>query len=864
MILFLPAFFAMNSLAQSIKLDDTNIESSQIILAKQTVNISYNDFTTVAVAANCDYTMSTSDEWLSVRKMSNGNAAIFGAMNFNLSSRTGTVTFTSADGTAVCTLEVVQGGNNISDEQIVVASGTASQVQSGYGIEKSFDGDISTYYHSPWYDGTNFPVTLTYNLNAASHVDYVVYTPRQDGQTNGNIKEVTVQYKLKNSSNFVELGTYDFGGSSFSTQVSFGEEGIDDVASVRFVVKSGAGDAGTKGYVACAEMTFYKRNNEMSDLLKTYFADNLCTQLRPGITAEEIANIPIKELREAAQAMFDGTYSMEYRVGEFTAVRPLGELVNELRNSNTYNNHENPTGITFSEGETLMVIAEGIGTQSVSLLVRNFGPQVFASSSYPLQDGINVIKTLNKGNGYISYYTSSWKTAPKVKIHFLNATEQGYFSPKYKGHTNADWKNLLANAKGDCLDLHGEYIDCVFPVSSFKSNCPNDGEWLMDAYDNVVYLERDLMGVFKYNREVPNRQCAITVASSGGLYHASNDGFCVPVNALRDPTSKTYYDYWGVGHELGHNNQTRGFVWTGLTEVTNNVMSAWVQHKLGNGYHRLEDEAWNGSRGERIQAYLQYGVCEGNVWQLQPGPDSYGSTFEEVEVTDQDENGNNLGTVTTTKYGHDVFVKLVPLWQLLLYTEEVGESKDAYKKLYEGLRKYSGNEWTNGKQQVRFMKIFCDSTKINFLPFFEKAGLLKAAKFYQSDYSNGWIVITQKMIDDLKTYIAGKNYEEAPAGLNYLTAYNLDIFKNKTKLMAGTVGEGCSKSGSRIRVENAKWAGAVGYETYDASGNHIASTVFGYADSNQSTKYTYVQWPSGAAYIMAVGYDGTRVKCYEP
>ena len=707
-------------------------------------------------------------------------------------------------------------------------------------------------------------VTLTYNLKEASHVDYAVYTPRPSSSgTNGNFKVVTVQYKLKSSSSFVELGTFDFGGSSSASQVPFGENGIDDVASVRFIVKSGEGDNGT-GFASCAEMEFYNKNTFLDEIVGSVFADKLCTKLKEGVTEAQINQIPVEEIREMAKAMMAGNYSMEFRVGEFSAYRPLNNLINELRNSYTYNNHENPTGITFTNGETAVIMVDGVGSSGISLLIRNFGPSEFSQSTYALQNGINVIKVKNKGNGYISYYTSDWKSAPKVKVHFVNATEQGYFSPKYKGHTDSDWKRLLANAKGDCLDLHGEYCDCVFPVTSLKANCPNGGSWLMQQYDDIVYTERELMGVFKYNREFPNRQCVITVASSGGLYHASNDGFCVPIAYIKDPTTYHFSDYWGFAHELGHVNQTRGFVWTGLTEVTNNVMSAWVQHKLGNGYHRLEDEGWNGPRGERIQAYLQSGVCEGNLWQLQPGPDSYGKTFEKVTVRGQDANGNATGEVTTTAYGHDVFVKLVPLYQLLMWTEGIEMSKDAYKKLYEGLRNYKGNEWTNGQQQIRFMRMFCDSTRINFLPFFEKAGMLKAANFYQSDYSNGWIVISQKMVDDLKTYIAGKNYEEAPGGLNYLTAYNMDIFKNKTKLEAGTVNNGCTVSGNRIRIDNTKWPGAVGYETYDAAGNHIASTVFGYAEAEKSTKYTQVMWPSGSAYIMAVGYDGTRVKCYEP
>lgn len=76
-----------------------------------------------------------------------------------------------------------------------VKDGTASSFQGGGEIEKSFDGDYSTIYHSSWNNsGSNyFPITLTYNLEEVSDVDYLVYYPRTDG-ANGKFKEVEIQY----------------------------------------------------------------------------------------------------------------------------------------------------------------------------------------------------------------------------------------------------------------------------------------------------------------------------------------------------------------------------------------------------------------------------------------------------------------------------------------------------------------------------------------------------------------------------------------------------------------------------------------------------------------------------------------------
>lgn len=849
-----------NVSAQSVRINGAGT-NPYISILQDTVSINYdNDFITVPVISNADYSIENAAEWLNFKKEKTGSLTVFGEYNYSNDSRYGSLELVNGDARKKLTiLQSPMSGLAIADTKISGVSGTANQAQSGQGIANSLDNNTNTLYHSPYSGATTFPVILTYTFSAAQHVDYILYTPRQDGNDNGNFQVVTIYYQLNGQSTWTEFKTINLSGSSSIARISLGEEGIDNIKAIRFNVQSGA-----NGFAACAEMSFWQEDKTLETELAQYFEDKLCTTLKEGITTATLSTITTPIVRKVVSAVLEEGYSTRFRLGEFEPFRPVSDLRNELRNSHTYCNHENPTGITFKANETAIIMVEGLGDDPISLQVRNFGPETFATGRFALHNGVNIVKVTNKGNGYIDYYTMNYQTAPNVKIHFVGCTENGYFDLT-QGMTNDDWKTLLNNAKGDCFDFKTQYCIGTFPVANLKANTPTRGVEFTTAYDNIIRTEREIMGLFKYNRSPKNHQTVITVASSGGLYHASNDGFCVPVNALGGPT-KYPFEFWGAAHEFGHNNQTQGFVYTGLTEVTNNIHSAWVQHKFEGGYHRLEDEAYGSPRGERIEAYLENGIRLGNLWQLQAGPDSYGKTFSTTTVNGQDENGYATAQVTVTEYNHDVFVKLVPLWQLLLYTEEetVGASPEAFAKLFEGMRTYSGNEnSTNGKQQIKWMRMFCDSTKINFLPFFEKAGILKAANFYQSDYTSGWIVISQTMVDNLKSYIENKGYEEAPAGLNWITAYNWDRFKNKTPLNAGTLNAGCSTSGSYIRVDNTTWPGAVGYETYDADDNHVANTVFGYNDSSQSTRYTYVKWPSGAKYIMAVGYDGTKVKIYQ-
>lgn len=52
------------------------------------------------------------------------------------------------------------------DIKVPVESGEASSFQGGSNIDKSFDGDMSTIYHSNWNNAGEhyFPITLTYNF----------------------------------------------------------------------------------------------------------------------------------------------------------------------------------------------------------------------------------------------------------------------------------------------------------------------------------------------------------------------------------------------------------------------------------------------------------------------------------------------------------------------------------------------------------------------------------------------------------------------------------------------------------------------------------------------------------------------------
>ena len=107
------------------------------------------------------------------------------------------------------------------DIKIKVVSGTASSFQPGSDIEKSFDGDYSTLYHSSWSNGAGnyFPITLTYNFETVTDIDYLIYHPRSSGN-NGRFKETEIQYSVDGHT-FTKLLEKDFQGSATAGKVAF-------------------------------------------------------------------------------------------------------------------------------------------------------------------------------------------------------------------------------------------------------------------------------------------------------------------------------------------------------------------------------------------------------------------------------------------------------------------------------------------------------------------------------------------------------------------------------------------------------------------------------------------------------------------
>ena len=769
------------------------------------------------------------------------------------------------------------------DVKVPISRATADSYHNDdHQVAYAIDGNFETIWHSNWDKIPSFPVNFVITLEEVSHVDYVRYTPRLSG-TNGNWKVVKVSYSTSTSgADFTSPVEYDLKGASSTFDFPIGAI----CGQIKFTIYPGETDNG-KNLASAAEIAAYAYDTAKPAAFAQYFNGDVYSELKPGVTSSDgIADADVKALVDAMLA--DAEDYKKFHVGEYEPYMTTATVRNNLKTNALYNNYENPTGIYLKRGESCIIAVSGIGNYPVGLKIKDWYKSGDLST-YRLRNGLNYITATTEGNVFVDYYTDDFKIAPNVQMHFINAPVLGYWDQATM--TNDDWVSMLAGPLTEddevIIITRSEHAQTAYPVKQWKTYCPANVDSTMTLYQQVQWAERDIMGLEKYGRQVKNRQL-FYADKSGSMYAGGDASVCGygDLRVLVTPDAKVF-DFWGVGHEWGHNNQMAGFHWTGCGETTNNIPASWAQFKFtgnrdanGNPTNlRLEDEVtgindYKGMRGGRMQTYFEEGLRKGVQWQLQDGPDWHAETPEAVTVTGRDENGKDLGQVTTTSRNYDHFVKLSPFWQLNLWGTLAERSPYIITKVLEHIRitdNYEVTYNTNGKQQVNWMKLACEAAEMDLLPFFEKAGMLRPIHAYIEDYAKGWNIITEGMINELKASVsdevAAGRYQAYPdEEINYINGHNYHIYRDKLELNVTSM-EG-ERNGDKVTIQHSVAQNAVAFETYNAQDELIRITMYGLG-SNDTHSYTQVLFPSSfdesenAAYIMAVGYDGERQRVYQ-
>ncbi len=708
------------------------------------------------------------------------------------------------------------------DTQIQIVSGKASQQNSANeSIEKSFDGNKATIYHSPWGNGTRFPVTLTYNFAKVEDVDYFIYTPRS-GQTNGNFEKVDVEYSTDGSS-YTKIDTYDFNGSSSARKIVFKK--TIKAKHIRFKVNSGVNN-----FASCAEMEFFTKTSASFDGSKL-FTDPLCYKLKDGVTEKDIKACSSSFMANLAQAIYDGKYNTEFRVAEFKAY-PDPAIQANMNKTNAYSYRENPTGIFVDTGDDLIVfVGDTHGYNGLSLQVQGLYPNSgktkeaegygYGGQSYSLNEGLNQLKIEKKGLVYVNYYVNSLskvETAQPIKIHFASGKVNGYFdsqNPKHEGR----FRELLNNAVDDTFDVIGKYAHLTFPTHVFKQ-VTSDGKLLIDNWDKIVRNEMELLGLYKYNRVFKNHMYC-NVAYHSFMYATwGHTAYSYPTNKniLNPKSFEPSGSVWGPGHEIGHMNQTRPQVkWIGMTEVTNNIMSEYITASVFKQKSRLQTESLGEMNGNN-----RYTKAWNSLITLElPLPILSIDPVKEVSKLPAK---YKAGSSAKSGLVKDVFCQLVPFWQLQLYfgnvkgmtPTEANGYDGFYPRVYEWARThgYMGSLPAGDQQGVYQTDFAYNASKASgydLTDFFVKWGFLRELpKTEIDDYGKAFICIPQSRLDEVKKRIKDLNLKKITQPIEYISDRSVKFFKNNLHVVKGAK---ASWSGDNLVING--WKNVVAYEIWD-------------------------------------------------
>lgn len=714
----------------------------------------------------------------------------------------------------------------IGEDISVVASsvtGDGGDCRGNNPFELMVDGNLENYWQCEWKSelgGIKIPQWIEFTFDKVD-MDYIIYHGT-DGIN--RFKDVVVEVmsevntERKLAYNVVYEGTLS--ETSASTRIDFNTSQTG-VTKVRFTLKSTWGNKAFR----CNEMEFYKKDPNTFDW-KTLFANPACTELKSELTEQDILACNHSFYKNIAWYMYNNKYPREFRIADFKAYPHPGVQAKENKTT-TYSLLDNPTGISVQKDEVLVVMADLKGREAVNIRVQNLdtpGADGFGGEEYILKNGVNTFKMKEKGLVYVMYHTADYETAPAITLHFASGKVNGYFDSQNPAHEGR-WNELLNASVDKYFDVLGKYAHLTFPTVKFLNNT-KDGKALIDWYDQLVYREQEFMGLEKYDKMFKNRMYFQVMYTS--FMYSTSYRTCYNESTLDALTNETVLNAncWGPAHEVGHSNQTRpGLNWIGTTEVTNNILSLYIQTTVCGEPSRLDVK------------------------------DNYTSAWNYIIVP-----GAPHATGADAAGGETPFCKVVPFWQLELYFGKVlgrtpmqqSDHGGFYPDVYEYVRTQP-DQPTAGAQQLEFVYNCCLNGKANLLDFFSKWGFLTPIDAEISDYGKAQMTITQDDIDNLKSRVEALGFSKPDVALEYITDPLVDSYKNKSAIVMGTA----ARNGNVITLNG--WKHVAAFEVKDSDGK-LVYIARGVAADGATREFTLpTDWQNGYT-LEAVAVNGTRNK----
>lgn len=679
------------------------------------------------------------------------------------------------------------------DIQIHPASGKANQYQPGYDIDKSMDGKFTTgtsyeessNYHSPFGTGnTKFPVILEYFFTEDEPINYLIYYTRSG---NGNFGKVDIYTAITNNpqeSDYTLQGSYDFKEQNNPSKVTFNE--AIKATAVKFVVHNGRG-----GFTSCDEMHFFQgnTNNTQEDKLLKVFKDITCTEVKEGVTEQDIQALGDNFFIDLARAIQHNAYSeweKDFRIREYEAYSEPAKWAEKLM-TKRYSNLDNLTGIAVEKDDEVVVLVgdthghdisiQCIGEEKTSFLEDHEYPQTAASGDYYiLKSGINKLKMKNRGQLFVMYNCDLTSHPEPIKIHIpIGSGKVSGFFDLAEHKTDMKYAELLSKATDKYFGIRGDKIILYFHREKLQEVVKNKILSAIHLWNDIIGWEQELMGIEDVRPNFFNNHI-FAISPEGAYMWASEDRIAFVYTKLGDILLKENVmdkkdNVWGPAHEIGHIHQG-AINWPSCTESSNNIFSNYVLYKLGKYC----------SRGLEIsklaESYLQK-----QPWAL-------------------------LGTATHQNEDTELHMRMQ--WQLWNYFHRLGNMPDFFPKLFKYLRANPLAATAPGTAQMQYAKAVCTVANMDMTEFFERWGFFRTV-FIQNyeQYGTYMYMVMQPLIDQTKTYMATFDNKVPPI-------YYLEDRKNGDvgieSYQVGDVGH-YSQFKDNVKI--------TGIPTYSLSGNNI-------------------------------------------
>lgn len=725
---------------------------------------------------------------------------------------------------------------------VQTAEALGNEYNPGQGIELSYDGDLTTNYHSRYGSSTVFPVILEYTMaTGADRVDYILYYAPAG---NGAFGEVELWANTRSDKTMIKIADYDCGMSSGQHFLEI-PGGIEWPFKFRFVVKTGGADVAT-----CSEMMFFKYaggNEELAEAVLKVFASQACMQLRDDYTQSDLNRLP-DNLRDIAGRLADGTYPAEFRCESYAAYTDPAQMAKVVV-TKAFSCLDNPVGIETSAGEPFQVYVGDMYGNSAKIL--NLTDGFVGGEYFQLREGVNEFTPAESGMLYVQYYVDdpAAASALPIEIHVADSgttVVTGYFNLE-KHRTVEELERLLKLPDPTTgyfiFPIQGERVQWNF-VKNTLMDYGNTPEKLIQA----LIMWDDMMGNFWRatgieNLKCNNRQLALSIIDEDSYMSATSFYIVIESRSTAKKINPDHmFEYldqmWGVGHEFGHQLDT-AFTWEGQYESSNNFFS-----NMCIWYFAQDWNSGMATYGPGLQVMMDYAFDQKRNFMM----------YELQE--------NAAGEYVFDDPG--MFLKARMYWQLYVYYHIAGKNPDFYPDLFAFLRTQTKITGDPQAQSMKFYRDLCDHTQLDFTDFFQCWGYFNPVDHMITQYGTVRHLLTPEMVEEAQAYVKAKNYPKAPP-IQYIddrrtmerwpeTIGQVGYYQTYIYNPAVSPDISYSREGDKITITNGE--NAVGFEIRDSSpGGTLVdiSVVFEF-----ETPYL-----TGSNRLYAVRADGTRTEIPE-